>query len=86
MVEKIARRSGVDPTELEPPLFDIVDPDALDALFDMPNTAATGGDVCISFRYNGYQVFIDGSQQVVVEPVADAEAADPSTCRINSRN
>lgn len=52
IIEAIAEREGVDQTEL-PPLFDTVDPEALDTL------AADG--VGISFDYAGYRIeVIDG--------------------------
>lgn len=53
----VADREGVDPTELEPPLFDVVDVDALDSVFH----ADTG---TVSFEYAGYQVTVDNEATV----------------------
>ncbi|WP_247379703.1 HalOD1 output domain-containing protein [Halorientalis brevis] len=54
VITDIAKREGVSPTELTP-LHAVVDPDALDALFQpTPDSVRMDGDV--SFRYCGYRV------------------------------
>ena len=47
LVEAVADRKKVDPTDL-PPLYDVVDPDALDTLLDDVEE--------VSFAYSGYHV------------------------------
>lgn len=65
VVETIAEVEGVSPTELTPPLYEVVDPEALDDLF----AASSPGRV--EFSYKSYEVTVDGDG--VVE-VASAEA------------
>lgn len=45
----VAEREGVEPAELDRPLFDAIDPDALDALFER-------GSGRVRFTYLGYTV------------------------------
>lgn len=66
VVNAIADREGVEVTELEPPLTKVIDPDALDTLFQPTqrgDSAATGE---VTFRYNGYLVTVaeDGEVEV----------------------
>lgn len=62
VVQAVADADGVDETELEKPLADVIDPDALDRLF----RDSTGS---LSFRYLGYTVNVDhsGTVDVVAE-------------------
>lgn len=55
VIHAVAEHSGTDPTDL-PPLYEAVDPDALDALFGPTAADDTreGGEV--SFIYAGYRV------------------------------
>ncbi|MWV64819.1 hypothetical protein GRS48_08285 [Halorubrum sp. JWXQ-INN 858] len=65
VVEAVAEREGVDPTDLTVPLYDAVDPEALDAVvqealkYDDPSFR-------IEFRYYGYTISVsaDGSVEV----------------------
>lgn len=61
---EVADREGVAPTELTPPLHDVVDPDALDALFARRNPPDR--TVVVSFDYLGYQVEVRGDGTVDV--------------------
>lgn len=58
VIERVAAREGTDPTHLTPPLRDVVDPDALDALCAESDTPG-----CVAFSYCGYTVTvgIDGA-------------------------
>lgn len=68
VVVAVAEARGVDPTELEPRLYDFVDPDALDSLF-------RSDDGSVAFTMAGCHVTVYGSGRVVVLP----EATEPST-------
>ena len=58
VIEAIAQASGTDPLEIEP-LYDVLDPDALDALFTDPLTGASrDGDIAVTFRLAGYEVTV----------------------------
>ena len=63
IVTQIAAAEGVEPIDLEPPLHDVVDPDALDRLIESART-----DVSITFTYRGYRVRVDGTGGVDVTP------------------
>lgn len=55
VVEAVADREGVDPTELEVPLYEVVEPEALDDLAS--GTAQTDENpVTVEFTYYGYDV------------------------------
>lgn len=58
VIEKVASNEGVDPMELEVPLFDAVDPDALDALVRTAPDRHSGPPIQISFTYYGYDVIV----------------------------
>lgn len=59
VVETVADRESTDHTDL-PPLFEAIDPDALDTIVH-----ECGGTV--TFRYAGYTVEVRGANGVVVE-------------------
>ena len=64
VVEAVARSEGIDPMALEPPLYDTIDPEALDRLFT--TTADDSSRARVSFRYRGHDVTVrsDGTVQV----------------------
>lgn len=66
IAEKVAEREGVDPTDLSPPLYDVVDTEALEALFRSTDGAESGDRVRVEFPYGGYDVRVDGSGAVRV--------------------
>lgn len=59
VVSAVADREGVDPSTLEPPLYEAVDTDALDMLF-------RSGSGEVSFTYAGYRVTVDDRAEVVL--------------------
>jgi hypothetical protein len=54
VVRAVADREGVAAVDLEPPLYSVVDTDALDAIVGDPG----GKDIAVSFTYAGYAVQI----------------------------
>lgn len=67
VVETVANAEGVDPTELEPPLYDAVDPNAINDLFaatTAPNASRNGR---LTFRYRGYDVTVRSDGTVSLE-------------------
>ncbi|WIV68052.1 HalOD1 output domain-containing protein [Natrialbaceae archaeon AArc-T1-2] len=65
VVEAIADAEDVHPADLEPPLNDVVDPTALDLLFE--STAADDDTTRrghVSFQYRDYDVTVDSSGTV----------------------
>lgn len=64
VIRAVAEREGAEPIDL-PPLFDAVDPDALDRMAE--------ADVTISFEYVSYTVSVHGGKQrsVTVQPATE---------------
>lgn len=63
IVSAIADREGIEPMDLEPPLYDAIDPDALTAIMNVdPATELT-----LSFNYVGYRVTVIADEEPVVE-------------------
>lgn len=61
IIEAVADREGVDPTDLDVPLFEAIDPEALDSLVRTAERGQTS--LRIEFTYYGYEVAVatDGS-------------------------
>jgi len=70
VIEAVARREGIDPTELEPPeyepLYEVLNPEALDAVFAPRDNGAPRSTGRIEFSYCGYDVVVssDGSVEL----------------------
>ena len=74
VVETIAEREGVPAEELQPPLHDAVDADALDAL--VRSASRDRERLTIEFSYCGYTVRVTGDGEVSVldpEPIDRSE-------------
>jgi hypothetical protein len=63
VVAAVAANEGVSETELERPLFEVVDPDALDSLFRW-------GTGRVTFEYLGYEVTVESGGAVTCRPLA----------------
>jgi hypothetical protein len=61
IVEQVAEAEDVDPVELNPPLGDVVDPDALELLCESSDDA-----VRVEFEYCGYDVTVYGENDILV--------------------
>lgn len=57
VISTVAALAGTDPVDL-PPLYSVVDADALDALVDPNLLGSRQSDVQISFAYNGHEVTV----------------------------
>lgn len=81
IVEKVADREGIAPTELDTPLYHAVDPGALDALFD-DGRGRDGGYRRVEFEYNGYLVTVSSADRIRLQETGDVardtnRVADP---------
>ena len=60
IIEAIAEREGVDTTEIEPPtyeaLYDVINPEALDALFAPREDGTPRASGRVEFTFCGYEV------------------------------
>lgn len=63
IVELIADLEGVDLVELSPPLYSVIDPEALDSLFHSSGDDVTGH---VDFEYHGYQVRVRSDGEVEI--------------------
>ncbi len=66
VVKKLAEIEDVDPLELTPPLYQVVDPDALDQILAATPTAGRM-DGQVTFPYKGYEVTVCGDGYVSIE-------------------
>jgi hypothetical protein len=64
VVEAVARAEGVDATEL-PPLYDDVDMDALNRLFD-GGKSVTGPGTVLTFQVDNWNVFVNTDGRIRV--------------------
>ena len=65
---------GEEDVETLPPLFDAVDPEALDSLFRPEDDELTAG--CVSFTYFDYEVVVESTGTISVAPVQSPITAD----------
>ncbi|WP_281193716.1 HalOD1 output domain-containing protein [Halorubrum sp. F4] len=52
-IEEVSEREDTDPTELNPPIQEVIDVDALENLLQNPKP---GSSIRVSFVYQGYEV------------------------------
>jgi len=65
LVTAVSECKGIEPTDLSPPLHDVVDPDALDNLFDRLRGPLTRDSVLEISEYDcRIQVYADGRIEV----------------------
>lgn len=66
VVAAVAARERIDPFEIDQPLYDTIDPEALDALF---HSHPTQGHV--KFTYYGYKVTVHSDGEISLQPVEE---------------
>lgn len=74
VIEAVAAAKGVDPLDLGLCLYDVIDPDALDKLFQPTPTGVPRQSGQVSFTLDGCEVTVHSSGEVTVMH----EAADDS--------
>jgi hypothetical protein len=74
VVQNIADREGVASTEIDPPLFETIDPDALDALFAPTSRSSARLNGSVVLQYCGYEVTVKAHGRILI----DGEDVDPS--------
>jgi hypothetical protein len=72
-VEAVAETSDRDPADVQP-LYSVVDPDVLDALFEYGQ--APGWEGSLTFTLDRYRVTLDDAGTITVTPPATDEAAE----------
>lgn len=66
VIEAIAEAEGTDPVELTPPLYEVIDPDALDRLFAATPTEERM-DGRVMFSHERYEITVRGDSHVSVK-------------------
>lgn len=61
VIMQVAEQNGTPPEELNPPLYDVIDSEALESIF----RGETGE---VSFEYHGYVVTVDHEGSVSLQP------------------
>ncbi|WP_436926970.1 HalOD1 output domain-containing protein [Halosimplex amylolyticum] len=61
VIDVVAALEGIPPTELTPPLYDVVDPEALEMFAEKVSLGK------VMFNYNGYEVSVHADGYVAVE-------------------
>lgn len=75
VIAAVAEETGKDPTEVGP-LYNVIDPDALDRLFSSTGTNVRSGG-SVEFTFAGCDVVIRGSDEVeVTERTVGVEVGD----------
>ena len=67
VVEAVADAEGVDPFDLEAPLYDAIDPTALDRLFEPTARGETERQGQVTFEFCGYDVTVRSDGSVSIE-------------------
>ncbi len=62
IIDAISDAEGEAPTELTPPLYDAIDPEALDAVTESMNSEGR-----IAFEYRGHEVQVDGDGEISID-------------------
>lgn len=66
VIDAVADAADVDPADLGTPLYDVIDPDALDNLFSDRHNGMPRANGHVSFSLLGYDVTVYSGGQVVV--------------------
>lgn len=69
IIQSVAEAEGIEPEAVTPPLYRVVDPDALEQLFAQTESVDRR-DGTVTFPYNGYEVSVFADGHVALEPLA----------------
>ncbi|QCS42955.1 HalOD1 output domain-containing protein [Natrinema versiforme] len=73
VIAAVAEREGIDPVDLEPPeydaLYDVINPEALDALFATRENGRNRPTGRVEFPFCGYHVVVTSDGDVDVSPL-----------------
>ncbi|WP_226480542.1 HalOD1 output domain-containing protein [Natrinema amylolyticum] len=84
VIEAVAAREGIDPLEVSPPLHDVLDPTALDDLFE-PTGASQRPNGTVSFTYRGHEIRVESDGRVALEGDPETEKDSGSQQETKSR-
>jgi hypothetical protein len=66
VLQRVADAEGTEPSELEEPLYEAVDPDALETLFESVEDGPHREEGKVRFPYQGYEVTVHAEGDVSV--------------------
>lgn len=66
ILTEIAHREGDPPQELTPPLYNVIEPDALEALFRNSRYGESRDTVNLEFTYLDYRVVVRGPDEIEI--------------------
>lgn len=66
IVQQIADLEGVEPLDLETPLYDAVDPEAVESLLTDATTGERREHIRVKFQYYGYDIIVDGEGEIAI--------------------
>lgn len=70
VVNAIADHQGLTPSEVEPKLYTVIEPDALDRLFESTPTGSDRSSGHVTFSYGDVEVSVDADGNVTIEEQA----------------
>jgi len=73
VLDAVAERVGVGVLDLSTPLYDAVDPEALNTFYRTTDPS-DGAPARVSFRYYGYEVTVSGDGTVALDAATDTDA------------
>ncbi|WP_135830284.1 HalOD1 output domain-containing protein [Halorussus halobius] len=83
VIAAVAAASDTDPLSLVradegdfEPLYSVIDPDALDAIFHGSDSGSRASDGRVTFTYHGHEVQVDGDGRITVARTALAASGD----------
>lgn len=79
IIERIAEREGIDATDLDSRLYDVIDVDALETLVASVRDRPGHVNLRVTFTFHGYVVNVEGSGEVVIEEGPATNVADGSS-------
>jgi hypothetical protein len=68
VIEAVADFKGLDPMDLDQPLFEVIDPDALDSLIGHNGSDQEKYETTVEFTYDDCRVQVSGDGSVAVSP------------------
>ncbi|WP_255171726.1 HalOD1 output domain-containing protein [Natrononativus amylolyticus] len=74
VVQEIAKEEGIDPLELRWSLYGVIDPDALNSLFQSTATKETDTKIIVEFNYHDYTVRVEDGDVHVIKPARATES------------
>lgn len=72
VVVAVTTAAGLDPGEIEEPLYEVIDPEALDDLFRTQEGTDVAPDSEVSFTLAGHRVTISAGETIAVRPLDDS--------------